>query len=99
MFVGVYGNLIDFKALGMIFIVEVAQHHDASGAVFAGKDVEVEHDYLSGKIGQATNVTLVVGQCNVDDAAHFHLFGTETGPLLFSFDETGVFHALQGDIV
>ena len=94
MLVGINGNLIDFKALSMIFVIEVAQHHDALGAVFTGKDMEVEHNYLTGKVRQATQVALVVAQSNVDDAAHFHFAGVNLGLLLLCLKDARILHTL-----
>ena len=94
MLVGINGNLVDFKALSVIFVIEVAQHHDALGAVFTGKDMEVKHDYLTGKVGQATQVALVVAQSNVYDTAHFHFAGVNLGLLLLCLKDARILHTL-----
>ena len=68
----------------MIFVIQLAQHHDALHALLAGKEVEVEHHHLTLELCQRLVVALIIGQRDVDDARRRHLRGINLGRVLLA---------------
>ena len=62
--IGVETDLIDLKALCMVFVVEITQVHDAFRAALSGKHVEIEHHHLALELRESADVALTVGQTN-----------------------------------
>ena len=83
----------------MIFVIQLAQHHDALHALLAGKEVEVEHHHLTLELCQRLVVALIIGQRDVDDARQRHLRGINLGWRVVGTYNAHVLHALNGNIV
>ena len=85
---------VDFQSAVVVLVIEVTHLHDVFRRPLGGKDMEVEHNYLTGKVRQATQVALVVAQSNVYDTAHFHFAGVNLGLLLLCLKDARILHTL-----
>ena len=99
MLIGVEAYLIDLQALGVVLIVEFAEHDDAGGRVFEGEDVEVEQHHLALQVGEMPHLPLVVSQRDIEHASLSHLAGVDLKIGILSRDDTLVLHALDGDVM
>ena len=97
--VGIETDLIDLKALGVIFVIEVAQMHDALGAALGGEHVEVEHHHLTFELSESADIALAVRQSNLQHARGLYFAGVDLSLSLLGLYDTHILHALQGDVV
>ena len=97
MLVGIDGNLIDFKALGGIFVVQLAQCQVVAGrlSVLVGGEV-YEHNFAF-QVGQMAGLAFDVHQGNIDKGGLSDDFAGERH--FFHLRGAGVFHALDDHIV
>ena len=83
----------------MILVVELTEHHDALGALAAGKEMEVEQYHLALQVGEAANLTLAVLHGEVDAAVYAHLAGVNLLLCTLVLYDADILHALDGDVV
>ena len=83
----------------MILVVELTQHHDALGALFAGEEMEVEQYHLALQVRETAYLSLVVLKCKFDASVYAHLAGINLLLCHLVLDDADVLHSLDGDIV